>query len=93
MAHRVQLDKLASSEIMMIRQLENATADWQLFISQRALADREGQKLGRWTKKTKGAITRVQSRACGPQSGRMGKHVPKYIKQGFKRAKQQLVAK
>lgn len=55
----------------MIRQLENATADWWLLIYQRALTGGEGLKLGRWTNKTKGAITRVQSRACGPQSGRM----------------------
>lgn len=43
----------------MVRQLENATAGWWLFIYQRALTGREGLKIGRWTTKL-----RAQSLEC-----------------------------
>lgn len=78
---------------MMIRQLENANSRLAVIYLSEGSCSQRRSETRQMDNKTKGAITRVQNGACGPQSGRMGKNVSKHIKQGFKRAKQQLVAK
>lgn len=66
---------------------------WGLFIYQKALAYKRRSEIRQMDNKTKGAPTRVQSKAYGPQSARIEKHLPKDIKCRFKRAKQQSTVK